>query len=1263
MGAPIYLVSACTSGEEFIAAFRRYADKNGLFIPIAEPLPPGRRHRFAVTLRDGGVMIEGEAEIVSAARMPSVLHGRIGMTLKFVEPDDPSRTTLGELERARLSMRPPPPSVPPRPAELPAEPRPLPPPAQGRIDAVNALAECVAIGDVAALGPPLPPVATPPRAGQRFAAPTTPPAGRAGPATSPPGALGVAPRTPTGPRAASGPLPIALAEAAARDADPPSVTPRATPQPDRLRDAERAAAPSPRRPPSPPASPIAPGPSSETMFAAMPPAPSAPPRAPSPVDRFDQGPISSTMNAVPVATTHPSSAPTEIGGLLVVPIDPEEEASGRTQVHAGAPRPVRSTPAPPIAAATPAAAAANATEPQPRFVPAATTIGTDPRPRAVQPAAAAVTEQQPRPPFLQAATIIGTEPRPQPAPAATNATEPQPPSAPAATVHLTEPQLQPRFVQAATIVGTDPRPQLAPAATVIGTDPRPQLAPAASAGEPQLQSAPAAPGSVAEPQPQPRFVPAATIIGTEPQSAAAAGASEPQPRSAQSPPAALTEPPPLPRFMQAATVTITEPQRPGFLPAVTVSGVAPVLRPPAPPLHGDVEIAEPTDISMPPDLPSSPSGALAAELPPAAVPGTAGDEPAVAADAEATSPPVALDDAVPEADAHDLAGEGDSETEPGASASKPRRTVLGVAVVPSGPSDELVPPAPAMLRGPAMPADPEEATSHARIPATAEEATTHARIPATAEEATTLARIPTPGGQGAGSHAARPPLDSLRIPVEEPTLHVHWDPVAGDAAATMQHEARAAEPHGAADSATLDTATAGDDAAPSAPDGVSPTEPSAPAVPAPSSNLPSGDWTIALDPEAPGGWSPPYQALGAVKTPPMSPLAITASPPADSPPVMSGLPGEVPVIDPVEPLEPKVQIDPTLVHAIQAPGQAPASPSAAHDAQRMHEAPALHMMMAVPQPGPYAPHPGHAMHGQGAGMPGYAIDPSYPPMPGAMRPGLTPDGSGFGDGFGDVRYPTVPSHGPRRGVIILLVTAVVAVLIGIAAMLVFRGRPGPTSPPPAEHAATSPPVNPATSPPGTTSPPGETATAPTPAAPGGSAPTSPTTPTAPDEGSAATQSATAPPPAAPPAGDCYADVTSQPAGADIVLDQETVVGTTPKRVSLPCGRPVELLVRKARLVPATHTITPTPAGTAVQFVLVRQTFLVKVSSNPPGATVTLGGKSLGVTPTMIKVPAFESSTLSIAKDGYETETEKVAPRTNGTAVHSVLKKSDRKKPR
>ena len=184
-GAPIYLVSACASGEEFVAAFRRYADKNGLFVPIAAPIPAGRRGRFAVTLNDGGVMIEGEADIVSSATTPSVLHGRVGMTLRFVEPDIKSKTVLVELEQARLAMKPQPPSVPPRPAQIPSEPRPKVPTPAGRIDANNALAECVAIGDLDALAATVPQIAKsgpkfvvpsiPPVAGQRPKSPTTPP--------------------------------------------------------------------------------------------------------------------------------------------------------------------------------------------------------------------------------------------------------------------------------------------------------------------------------------------------------------------------------------------------------------------------------------------------------------------------------------------------------------------------------------------------------------------------------------------------------------------------------------------------------------------------------------------------------------------------------------------------------------------------------------------------------------------------------------------------------------------------------------------------------------------------------------------------------------------------------------------------------------------------------------------------------------------------------------------------------------------------------
>jgi hypothetical protein len=161
-GPPLYLVSACSSAEEFVAAFRRYADRTGLFVPSVQPLPAGRRGRLAITLKDGGVMIEGDAEILQSSAKPTVLHGRPGMTVKFVDPDEPSKVVIGELEKARLAMKPAPPSVPPRPADIPAEPRAVPPAPGGRIDAANALAECVVIGDVSSLevtaGPPKSPL-------------------------------------------------------------------------------------------------------------------------------------------------------------------------------------------------------------------------------------------------------------------------------------------------------------------------------------------------------------------------------------------------------------------------------------------------------------------------------------------------------------------------------------------------------------------------------------------------------------------------------------------------------------------------------------------------------------------------------------------------------------------------------------------------------------------------------------------------------------------------------------------------------------------------------------------------------------------------------------------------------------------------------------------------------------------------------------------------------------------------------------------------
>ncbi|HEY5952127.1 MAG TPA: hypothetical protein VIV40_41805, partial [Kofleriaceae bacterium] len=224
-GPPLYLVSACSSAEEFVAAFRRYADRTGLFVPSASPLPAGRRGRLALTLKDGGVMIEGEAEILQSSTKPTVLHGRPGMTVKFIEPDEPSKIVIGELEKARLAMKPAPPSVPPRPAQIPGEPRAVPPTPGGRIDAANSLAECVVIGDPSllvvtanaprsAMGdkfmvPSIPAVGGAPRP----RTPSTPPEQPKTPSTPPPSPRAKPPTVPPNPAATA--IPPARPNAAA----------------------------------------------------------------------------------------------------------------------------------------------------------------------------------------------------------------------------------------------------------------------------------------------------------------------------------------------------------------------------------------------------------------------------------------------------------------------------------------------------------------------------------------------------------------------------------------------------------------------------------------------------------------------------------------------------------------------------------------------------------------------------------------------------------------------------------------------------------------------------------------------------------------------------------------------------------------------------------------------------------------------------------------------------------------------------------------
>ena len=65
-------------------------------------------------------------------------------------------------------------------------------------------------------------------------------------------------------------------------------------------------------------------------------------------------------------------------------------------------------------------------------------------------------------------------------------------------------------------------------------------------------------------------------------------------------------------------------------------------------------------------------------------------------------------------------------------------------------------------------------------------------------------------------------------------------------------------------------------------------------------------------------------------------------------------------------------------------------------------------------------------------------------------------------------------------------------------------------------------------------------------------------------------------------------------------------------------------------------------------------------STPAGATISLNGKSVAVTPTTMKLPAFELSTVTFSKEGYAIESQKITPKQNNQTVHAVLKKKPRR---
>jgi hypothetical protein len=149
--------------------------------------------------------------------------------------------------------------------------------------------------------------------------------------------------------------------------------------------------------------------------------------------------------------------------------------------------------------------------------------------------------------------------------------------------------------------------------------------------------------------------------------------------------------------------------------------------------------------------------------------------------------------------------------------------------------------------------------------------------------------------------------------------------------------------------------------------------------------------------------------------------------------------------------------------------------------------------------------------------------------------------------------------------------------------------------------------------------------------------------------------------AAPPAPQvCNVDVTTTPTGAELWLDDKPVLGTAPATIQLPCGVETKVHATKAKYGSTVKAFTATADNTKLALRIAPPMFSLKVTSMPMGATITIGGKVVGITPTSVKVTAFSATRITVTKEGFAPDTETIAPRVNNAAHHVILKHATKK---
>lgn len=140
------IASGCATREAFISVFRRFCDRDSIFIATRTPKEAGAGLQFSITLADGAPLIGGTGTVLESWSDQASPYGRAGMRIRFDDLTPSGQALIDELVEARkaeeetrpggvpvsaaaaalaaLAKAGPPPTTPPRPVTPPIKPLP-----------------------------------------------------------------------------------------------------------------------------------------------------------------------------------------------------------------------------------------------------------------------------------------------------------------------------------------------------------------------------------------------------------------------------------------------------------------------------------------------------------------------------------------------------------------------------------------------------------------------------------------------------------------------------------------------------------------------------------------------------------------------------------------------------------------------------------------------------------------------------------------------------------------------------------------------------------------------------------------------------------------------------------------------------------------------------------------------------------------------------------------------------------------------------------